>query len=67
MEPEPGSPLALTLNSMKARGVKLIYGNWLIEGAPRVILFDTGSVYDRSVCLLVFARGSTRTGRADLA
>ncbi|KAL7415013.1 glycogen synthase [Mrakia frigida] len=47
VEPEPGSPLALTLDSMKQRGVKLIYGNWLIEGAPRVILFDTGSVYDR--------------------
>lgn len=49
VEPEPGSPLALSLASMRARGVKLIYGNWLIEGAPRVILFDTGSVYDRWV------------------
>jgi glycogen(starch) synthase len=32
---------------MKDRGVKLIYGRWLIEGAPRVLLFDTGSCYDR--------------------
>lgn len=32
---------------MRERGVKLIYGRWLIEGAPKVILFDTGSAYDR--------------------
>lgn len=32
---------------MRDRGVKLIYGRWLIEGAPRVLLFDTGSCYDR--------------------
>lgn len=34
---------------MKERGVKLIYGRWLIEGAPRVLLFDTGSCYNRCV------------------
>lgn len=44
-----GSPLAITLDSMKERGVKLIYGRWLIEGAPKVILFDTGSAYNRFV------------------
>jgi glycogen(starch) synthase len=42
-----GSPLALSLASMRERGVKLIYGRWLIEGAPKVILFDTGSAYNR--------------------
>ncbi|KAJ9106850.1 glycogen synthase isoform 1 [Naganishia cerealis] len=47
MEPTPGTPLAITLDSMRERGVKLIYGRWLIEGAPKVILFDTGSVYNR--------------------
>lgn len=52
VEPEPGTPLEKTLTSMRERGVKLIYGNWLIEGAPRVILFDTGSMYHRSVPLL---------------
>jgi hypothetical protein len=51
VEPEPGSPLEKTLTAMRERGVKLIYGNWLIEGAPRVILFDTGSMYHRSVPL----------------
>ncbi|EKD00860.1 glycogen (starch) synthase [Trichosporon asahii var. asahii CBS 8904] len=45
-EPEPG-PMADTLRAMKDGGIKYIYGRWLIEGAPRVLLFDTGSVYNR--------------------
>jgi glycogen(starch) synthase len=48
---EPGTPFADSINAMKDRGVKLIYGRWLIEGAPRVLLFDTGSCYDRLVPL----------------
>ncbi|KAI5475234.1 glycogen(starch) synthase, glycosyltransferase family 3 protein [Pseudohyphozyma bogoriensis] len=40
-------PLRKTLTAMRERGVKFLYGRWLIEGAPRVLLFDTGSVYDR--------------------
>jgi hypothetical protein len=44
---EPGSAFALTIQAMKERGVNLIYGRWLIEGAPRVLLFDTGSCYNR--------------------
>jgi glycogen(starch) synthase len=47
LERPPGTPLAEALNSMKERGVKWIYGRWLIEGAPKVILFDTGSCYNR--------------------
>lgn len=31
------------LDSMASRGIKYIYGRWLIEGAPRVILFDLQS------------------------
>jgi hypothetical protein len=46
---EPNTPFADSINAMKDRGVKLIYGRWLIEGAPRVLLFDTGSCYDRYV------------------
>lgn len=30
---------------MKERGIDLIYGRWLIEGAPRVILIDTRTGY----------------------
>jgi glycogen(starch) synthase len=39
--------MAEALATMKERGVKYLYGRWLIEGAPRVLLFDTGSCYDR--------------------
>ena len=49
MEVEPLEPtipeLALTINSMRDRGVGLIYGRWLIEGAPRVVLIDTSTGY----------------------
>lgn len=43
----PGSPMEGTLNSMRDQGVKFIYGRWLIEGAPLVLLFDTASCYNR--------------------
>lgn len=32
-----------TLDSMASRGIRYIYGRWLIEGAPRVLLFDVHS------------------------
>jgi glycogen(starch) synthase len=45
-ELEPSNPhIAATLKSMSERGVKYLYGRWLIEGAPRVLLFDLGSAY----------------------
>ena len=34
-----------TMASMKERGIEMIYGRWLIEGAPRVLLIDTGTGY----------------------
>ncbi|KAK9466081.1 glycogen synthase [Lipomyces arxii] len=34
-----------TLHSMSERGVQYLYGRWLIEGAPRVLLFETGPAY----------------------
>lgn len=30
---------------MNARGIQTLYGRWLIDGAPRVLLFDTKSAY----------------------
>ncbi|KLO04732.1 glycogen synthase [Schizopora paradoxa] len=43
---EPTDPgVKATIDSMRSRGVKILYGRWLIEGAPRVLLFDTGSAY----------------------
>ncbi|TFY71351.1 hypothetical protein EVG20_g1643 [Dentipellis fragilis] len=45
---EPADPhIAASLEAMRAKGVKALYGRWLIEGAPRVLLFDTGSQYHR--------------------
>lgn len=34
-----------TLDAMAERGVNYLYGRWLIEGAPRVILFDLPSAH----------------------
>ena len=45
-EMEPNTPeLATTLQTMKDRGIGYMYGRWLIEGAPRVLLFDTKTAY----------------------
>lgn len=45
-EMEPNTPeLAATLQAMKDRGIGYMYGRWLIEGAPRVLLFDTKTAY----------------------
>lgn len=45
---EPTDPaLSATLDSMRVQGVKCLYGRWLIEGAPRVLLFDIGSAFHR--------------------
>jgi glycogen synthase len=30
---------------MKERGINTLYGRWLIEGAPRVLLIDTSTGY----------------------
>jgi len=43
---EPKDPaLIATMKSMDDRGIKMLYGRWLIDGAPRVLLFDTGTGY----------------------
>ncbi|KAG0637179.1 glycogen synthase [Tuber brumale] len=43
---EPTNPaLKATLDAMSERGIQWLYGRWLIDGAPRVLLFDTGTGY----------------------
>ena len=37
--------MVATIKSMDDRGIKTLYGRWLIDGAPRVLLFDTGTGY----------------------
>ena len=49
MEVEPLTPtnpeLATSITNMQARGIGIMYGRWLIEGAPRIILIDTKTGY----------------------
>jgi glycogen synthase len=51
MEVEPRTPetpqLQNTIQKMNDAGVKTLYGRWLVEGGPRVLLFDTGSIGHR--------------------
>lgn len=39
--------MKVTSENLAAPGVKFLYGKWLIEGAPYVLLLDTGSVQHR--------------------
>ncbi|KAI9488367.1 glycogen synthase [Zychaea mexicana] len=43
LEPPAGN-IRDTLESMSAHGVNYLFGRWLVEGAPYVLLFDTSSV-----------------------
>lgn len=43
--PPKDPALVETIAAMNARGVQTLYGRWLIDGAPRVLLFDTKSAY----------------------
>lgn len=44
IEPEFGA-FKETIDQMRSHGIKVTYGTWLIEGSPRVILFDLNSAY----------------------
>ena len=45
---DPSDPaLKKTIESMRSKGIKVLFGRWLIDGAPQVLLFDTGSAYHR--------------------
>ncbi|KAI9828465.1 MAG: glycogen synthase isoform 1 [Thelocarpon impressellum] len=49
VEVEPLTPtnpaLVDTISAMESRGIGLVYGRWLIDGAPRVLLIDTKTGY----------------------
>ena len=42
--PDELRPIQDTLRSMRHDGVQFVYAKWLIEGSPKVILFDLDSV-----------------------
>src|SRR5436190_24078803 len=42
----PSNPhLLTTIESMKTSGIGFVYGEWLTEGRPRVLLIDTSTAY----------------------
>lgn len=43
MEPTHNEAMMKTIQQMKEHGIKVMYGRWLIEGYPNVVLFDIGS------------------------
>lgn len=45
---KPPSPcLTVAIEKMRTQGIHVVFGKWLIPGAPFVILFDVGSAYHR--------------------
>lgn len=45
---EPSCPImAACLKQMRDSGVRVVFGKWLIDGSPSVILFDLESVLNR--------------------
>lgn len=45
---QPSDPvMAAVIESMSKAQVQVIFGRWLIEGYPHVVLFDLGSSYHR--------------------
>ncbi|OMH85937.1 Glycogen [starch] synthase [Zancudomyces culisetae] len=43
------NPVEQAILELQSEGIVMLYGRWLIEGGPLVILFDLGSVYDRKI------------------
>lgn len=41
--PDELKPIQAVLRNMRDKGFYFVYGTWLIEGSPKVILFDLGS------------------------
>ncbi len=43
----PSPALKKTLETLSNHGVTYLFGRWLVEGAPYVLLFDVGASYHR--------------------
>ena len=46
-ESQPTGPVAVAIERLRALGLKVHYGHWLITGRPRVILLEFGAALDR--------------------
>ncbi|KAJ1555431.1 hypothetical protein HK096_010870, partial [Nowakowskiella sp. JEL0078] len=47
LENPPNEAMKQTLEVLRKAGVKFLFGRWLIESSPLVLLFDVGSCYHR--------------------
>jgi len=46
-ELKPSTPeLSAAIEAMEKRGITTLYGRWLIEGSPRILLLDTGDAHE---------------------
>ena len=41
------SPVERAILTMRSLGYQVHYGNWLITGKPKIVLFDVASIYDQ--------------------
>ncbi|HVX83526.1 MAG TPA: glycosyltransferase [Phycisphaerae bacterium] len=46
-ETQPTGPIAIAIERLRAMGIRVHYGYWLITGRPRVILLEFGAALDR--------------------
>jgi len=46
-ECQPTGPIAVAIERLRAMGIKVHYGYWLITGRPRVILLEYAAAFDR--------------------
>jgi len=46
-ESQPSGPVAIAIERLRAMGIKVHYGHWLVTGRPRVILLEFGAALDR--------------------
>ncbi len=46
-ECQPTGPIAIAIERLRALGIRVHYGHWLITGRPRVILLEFGAALDR--------------------
>lgn len=44
----PPLEISLVIDQMQSHGIRILYGKWLIEGSPNVLLFDINSARERS-------------------
>ncbi|HUO08361.1 MAG TPA: glycosyltransferase [Phycisphaerae bacterium] len=46
-ECQPTGPIAIAIERLRALGIRVHYGHWLVTGRPRVILLEFGAAMDR--------------------